>query len=143
MARPSTPRRWLIPAALVLAAVLGWVVLARTNSLESTGFGTRTTQVGSIQVNMTALTLNSSGADFRIEFTTHSGSLDVDPVTATRLVLNGNPATTTATWDGPGPGGHHRSGTLHFPTPVPPGAAVELRLTGLPEGDAIGSWTAP
>jgi hypothetical protein len=47
-----------------------------------------------------------------------------------------------ASWDGPGPGGHHRDGTLRFTTPVPAGAAVELRITGLP-ADAIASWSAP
>jgi len=41
-----------------------------------------------------------------------------------------------------GPGGHHREGTLRFTTPVPAGANVELRLTGLP-ADVIGAWTAP
>ncbi|GAA3857434.1 hypothetical protein [Amycolatopsis tucumanensis] len=105
------------------------------------GLGTRTVQAGSVEVRMTALALDRSGATFRMQFDTHSGSLDLDPAATAQLRVNGQPVA-GATWDGAGPGGHHREGTLRFPDPVPAGAGVELRLTGLSQ-DVTSSWTAP
>ncbi|SPL98735.1 unnamed protein product [[Actinomadura] parvosata subsp. kistnae] len=45
-------------------------------------------------------------------------------------------------WTGTAAGGHHREGTLAFVDAVPPGAKVELRITGLPE-DVTSVWQAP
>ena len=102
--------------------------------------GTRTVKAGAVDVTMTALTLDQSGATFKIQFDTHSVELSLDPATAV-MTVNGTQAG-KATWDGSGPGGHHREGTLRFTAPVPSGAAVDLRVTGLPQ-DATATWTAP
>ncbi len=90
---------------------------------------------------MTPVTLDGSGAVFRITLTTHTGSVDLDPAAAAQLRVDGAPSD-DATWDGPGPGGHHREGTLRFATSIPSGAAVELRITDSPS-EATGTWTAP
>ena len=90
---------------------------------------------------MTALVLDASGARFRVVLDTHTGVLDLDLAGAAELWVAGRLAG-AGTWEGTGPGGHHREGTLRFTTPVPAGANVELRLTGLP-ADVIGAWTAP
>lgn len=133
----------LLAAAIVLvgAAVAWWAVARTTSGENAPGLETRMVQAGTVEVRMTPLTLNTTGAAFRVEFTTHSGALDVDPATASQLRVNGQ-TSTGGTWSGPGPGGHHRDGTLRFTNAIPAGAGIELRITGLPQ-DAIGSWTAP
>jgi hypothetical protein len=138
-------RRWLIISILAVTAVLiGWLIISLTSSPTApSGLGTRTTQAGPVTVEMTALQLDASGAQFRIVFTTHTGALTTDPATAAQLHLDGTPVTDPPTWTGPGPGGHHRTGTLCYTTPIRPGTTVELRLTGLPGTDATGTWKAP
>jgi predicted small integral membrane protein len=128
----------VVAIALVVLGVVAWS-LTRSGSTPA-DLGTRTAQAGEVEVTMTALTLDRSGAVFKIMFDTHTVELGLDPATAV-MTVNGTQAAGAA-WDGSGPGGHHREGTLRFTTPVPLGAAVELRITGLPQ-DAIGTWTAP
>ncbi|MFD8495799.1 hypothetical protein [Amycolatopsis sp. NPDC059657] len=126
-------------AVLLVAAAATWWAVTRTSTTP--GLEPRTVQAGAVEVRMTPLTLDTTGAAFRVEFTTHSGALDLDPATASQLRVN-DQTIQGGTWSGPGPGGHHRDGTLRFTTTVPSGAGVELRITGLPQ-DAIGTWTAP
>ena len=68
---------------------------------------------------------------FRVTLDTHSVPLDLDMAASARLRINDTTAD-GASWDGTAPGGHHREGTLRFTTPVPTGATMELRITGLP-----------
>jgi hypothetical protein len=90
---------------------------------------------------MTALQLDAAGASFQLALDTHTVELDLDLPTAAQLRVDGALVDGGA-WDGAGPGGHHREGTLIYPGAVPAGAVVELRITGLPAG-AVASWTAP
>lgn len=141
MVHITTSRRGVAVVAAIALVVLGVVAWSATRSGSAPAdLGTRTTRAGEVEVTMTALTLDHSGAVFRVEFDTHTVELGLDPATAV-MTVNGTQAGGAA-WDGSGPGGHHREGTLRFTTPVPSGAAVELRITGLPQ-DAIGTWTAP
>lgn len=128
----------VVAIALVVLGVVAWSV-TRSGSTPA-DLGARTAQAGEVEVRMTALTLDRSGAVFKVVFDTHTVELGLDPATAV-MTVNGTQAG-GAVWDGSGPGGHHREGTLRFTMPVPSGAAVELRITGLPQ-DAIGTWTAP
>ena len=129
-------------AVVVVIAVVGWWALNRgTPQRQSVALDTRTVQAGPVEIRMTPETLDASGAVFRLEFNTHSGALDLDPATAAHLRVNGQ-SVTGGNWSGPGPGGHHRAGDLRFANPVPPHAAVELRVAGLPQ-DAVGTWTSP
>lgn len=129
----------LVAVAVILGAGALWLLSRSTDDVSSPN--TRTVRAGEVEVTMTAQTLDSSGATFRLALDTHAGSLDLDVASATSLRINGNPAG-TPTWTGTEPGGHHREGTLRFTTPVPPGALVELRITGLPD-DVFGTWTTP
>lgn len=127
-----------VVAALVTMGATGWWIFgtaADEGSLPR--LGTSTVEGGPVEVRMTALPLDGSGAAFRVELDTRTVSLDL---AAARLRLNSAPA--GATWDGQGPCGRHREGTLRFTTPVPTGATVELRITGLAQ-DATGTWNAP
>ncbi|MCP2247352.1 hypothetical protein [Lentzea aerocolonigenes] len=129
----------VVAVALVVLGVVAWFLTRPEPSRAE--LGSRTVQAGGVEVAMTALTLDGSGATFRIKFDTHTVDLGLDPATTARLTVNGT-SVNGARWDGQSPGGHHREGTLSFATPVPAGAAVELRITGLPQ-DAVGSWSAP
>jgi len=127
----------VILAALALAGVVLWSSAGDDES--GSGFATRTVQAGEVKVAMTPQSLDPDGARIRVAFDTHTGSLDLDPATASQLHVNGTPAA-PGTWDGPAAGGHHRAGTLTFGTPIAAGATVELRITGL-STDVAATWT--
>ena len=140
----TTRRRTMLLVALtaLLAIGLGWWTLQpRANTATPLGVEAQTVQAGAVEVRMTPLTMDRSGASFDLVLDTHTVPLDLDLTGAAQLRINGDPAGAPA-WDGPGPGGHHREGTLRFTAPIPPGATVELRITGLPQ-DAAATWTAP
>lgn len=143
--RAVTRRRSIIAlvilAALVLAGGILWTRGDDSGGDSGSGFATRTVQAGEVKVTMTPRSLGAGGAGIRVVFDTHTGSLDLDPATTSRLRVNGTPAA-PGIWDGPGPGGHHREGTLTFSAPVPAGAAVELRISGL-STDVVATWTVP
>lgn len=73
---------------------------------------------------------------FALDLDNHQIELTGDYTTGTSLTV-ANRRWDTAAWDGDGPGGHHRAGTLTFsPTaagtrPAPSGPVV-LRIGGLP-----------
>ncbi len=141
--RGTTLRRVVVLTAVgvLVAATVAWWALARGGDAgDSDALGTRRVQAGAVEVSMTALALDRSGAQFRLALDTHRVPLEVDLASTSQLRIDGRPAG-GATWTGPGPGGHHREGTLRFATSVPAGATVELRVTGLPQ-DAVGTWTA-
>ncbi len=138
-----TTSRWrtiavVTTAALVVLAGIAWWV---TRSDDASGLPVRSVQAGAVEVTLTPLTLDTSGAVFRVELDTHTVPLDLDMAASARLRVNDSTAD-GARWNGQGPGGHHREGTLRFIVPVPAGANVELRITGLPT-DVIASWSAP
>lgn len=132
----------LLVIAAVAAALLRGEPAGSGSPGESASLGERVTRSGTVEVTMTALALAESGARFRIEFDTHSGELDLDVAGNSVLTVDGA-AFGPGTWAGAGPGGHHREGTLSFSEPVPGGAAVVLRISGLGPDAAIGTWTAP
>lgn len=129
----------LAALALVALAILVWSNSSPHNAASPPP--TRTMQAGPIEAAVTPLTLDVSGAVFQVKLDTHAGALDLDVASSARLRINGVPAG-GATWEGQGPGGHHREGTLRFTRPVPAGATVELHITGL-AADVTASWTAP
>lgn len=127
--------------ALVALATITWWLSRPDDTTAASGLPGRTVQAGEVEVSLTPLTLDASGAAFQVTLDTHSVTLDLDMASAAQLRVNDR-AAEGASWAGQGPGGHHREGTLRFTTPVPAGADVELRITGLP-ADTTASWTAP
>ena len=63
---------------------------------------------------------------FNIVFDTHSGSLDDDMLTVAALVDDRGNTYQPKTWEGAGPGGHHREGVLSFDAIRPAPSVVEL-----------------
>ncbi len=126
-------------ALVVLAGITWW--MARSDDTAASSLPVRTVQAGAVEVTLTPLTLDTSGAAFRVELDTHTVPLDLDIAASAQLRVD-HISADGARWEGQGPGGHHREGTLRFTIAVPAGANVELRITGLP-ADVIAAWSAP
>src|SRR3989344_4249305 len=65
---------------------------------------------------------------FDIVLDTHSGSLDVDLLQAVLLADDTGNTYKPISWEGPGPGGHHREGVLLFDAIAPFPSYVELHV---------------
>lgn len=73
---------------------------------------------------------------FNVAFTTHSGSLDDDPVKVSFITDDKGNIYSPIGWNGPGPGGHHREGVLIFNSIAPASKYIELKFKnvgGVPE----------
>ena len=122
-----------ITAAGVVLAACGGSTAATSGrpSSSSSGLTTRSVAVGAVGVTVTPTELDSRGATFTVGFNTHTVDLNMDITRAATLTVGGvnwpGP-----TWSGPGPGGHHREGTLRFPAASRPSGTAVLTITGLP-----------
>lgn len=65
---------------------------------------------------------------FQIAFDTHSQDLADDLMKSAALIADGDKRYAPKAWEGDGPGGHHRSGTLVFDSVAPRPQTVELQL---------------
>lgn len=65
---------------------------------------------------------------FAVVFDTHSVELDQDPLQVVVLVDDQGNTFKPITWDGPGPGGHHREGILIFEAIIPVPKYMELKI---------------
>ncbi len=73
---------------------------------------------------------------FTVAFTAHSGDLDQDPLKVVSLFDDKGNVYEPISWEGPGPGGHHREGTLVFNSINPFPKFIELKIKdvgGIPE----------
>ncbi len=77
---------------------------------------------------------------FSISMDTHSVALDFDPAQISTLIVDGKEVKATS-WDGPGPGGHHRSGTLTFPSISGRPKKIRLEMRGAAGADRIFEWS--
>lgn len=96
------------------------------------GFESKSDSAGSVAVNVkpTALALGRS-ISFDIAMNTHSVDLSDDMVRASLLRDDTGKEYTPTEWDGSGPGGHHRSGTLVFGALTGKPKFVELVIRGV------------
>jgi len=73
---------------------------------------------------------------FDVAFDTHSESLDENPTEVIILYDDKGKAYRPTSWEGAGPGGHHREGVLIFEAvnPVPPYIELKIKdVGGVPE----------
>lgn len=75
----------------------------------------RVAEGGDVEITVTPLSLGGGGAVFRVAFDTHTVELGFDPVAVSRLETPAG-VVPADSWEGDGPGGHHREGELRFPT---------------------------
>ena len=67
--------------------------------------------------------------DFKVVLDTHSQDLSDDLVKTAVLLDGTSQKYAPISWDGAGPGGHHREGVLRFKPVSPRPQAIELRIT--------------
>lgn len=109
------------------------------NGPAGSGLTARTISAGGVEVTITPIRIDSTGAVFEVAFDTHSGDLALDVAKASELQVDGT-AWGEASWSGDSPGGHHRKGELRFPASGPAQGDVRLSIGGLP-GSVEARWT--
>ncbi len=90
----------------------------------------------SIKITPTEFGKDAKLWKFTVVFTAHSGDLDQDPTKVAVLVDDKGSVYQPVSWEGPGPGGHHREGALIFNSINPIPKYVELKIKdvgGVPE----------
>ena len=99
----------------------------------------RSVEVAGVTVAATPERIDTTGAVLLLTLDTHTTPLEKNLPGAAHLSVGGTdwPA---SSWNGPGPGGHHREGTLEFSPGGPATGAVRLVLDGLAEPAEL-IWT--
>ena len=106
---------------------------SNNNSLE-----TKESTEGPVSVTVTPLGLenNSPTGNFEISLDTHSEELSADLVAVSELVDDQGKIYLPISWEGDGPGGHHREGVLKFNpiSPKPKSLVLKIKdVGGIPE----------
>ena len=134
--------------ALVLTAAIGIGLAAERTSGSSPSTSTvrttltaRETTAGPVQIKITPLRLDTTGAAFKVALDNHEIDLTMNLATGASLTVGSLPWS-PASWSGDGPSGHHREGTLTFPTGGAAAGQVVLTLAGLPSPVQL-QWTLP
>ena len=109
--------------------------------VAAAGLDTRTVTVGEVDVTLTPTRVDDTGASLAIAFDTHSVDLHLDIADTATLAVDGQ-AWTDPAWNGSGPGGHHREGTLTFTATGPAAGDAVLTIEGLDE-PVIARWALP
>lgn len=104
------------------------------------GWERQIVEIGDLEVAATPTRMDEDGMEFRIVLDTHTVTLDTDMAAAASLRA-GDDDLGRGSWDGDGPGGHHREGILRFPGSADPSGPVELRIDGFDE-PAVFRWVA-
>lgn len=133
-------KRLALAIVLALLAAAGLVACGSRSTSSPSDMAPQTIEVGAVSVAVTPESLDATGAVFRLVLDTHAVELDTDLPGTARLSVGGRdwPA---ASWEGDGPGGHHREGVLRFRPAGPPAGDVVLSIAGLP-GPAEFRWAA-
>jgi hypothetical protein len=126
-------------ALIAIAGLVGSLVLTSCSSDEDSddsGLGSRQTKVGEVEIDVALRRLDDL-AEFEVTLDTHSGSIDAD-LELSQLSVGGADWS-APTWDGDGPGGHHREGVLRFDAGSRPDGDVRLLLGGFDEDVSL-TW---
>lgn len=139
-------KQWLIVTLLIIVAGLiaacntaaAQPEMAQTQSGDSPVFVTQSNSERAVAIDVTPLNLPNGGStlDFEIAFNTHSVDLGFDPAAISVLRDDEGREYPAIAWDGPAPGGHHRSGILRFQAPDNATDFIEVVIhdvAGVPE----------
>lgn len=122
----------IILAGIAALTILGvWIIAAKKNTApsQSSAYQAQTNEAGNVTVIVTPQELGTGNpAVFQIVFDTHSVNLDFDVALIADLRDEKGNSYGPAAWKGDPPGGHHRKGTLSFPTPLKKVPAISLIL---------------
>ena len=82
----------------------------------------------------------SQEVKFKLNFDTHSGSLDFDPAKVTFLEDDLGHTYAPTSWNGSVPGGHHLAGDLSFPPLAGTPSSIKLVVKGVRDVDWLFEW---
>ncbi|MFA6270426.1 MAG: hypothetical protein WC657_04435 [Candidatus Paceibacterota bacterium] len=139
---------------LVLAFIGGFLLFYKPkqisspttdNSPASSTLGqweTKTDEQANVTVTITPsdISIDSKEWKFDVVMNTHSVELDQDMVKATILIDNPGEEYKPLRWEGAGPGGHHREGTLVFAPIKPYPQHLSLIIKGIGDKDKAFAW---
>ena len=103
-----------------------------SSAASASAYARMTGADGAIEIDVQPLGLGSSTWTFSFGLDTHMGSLDMDMEKVVTLTDDRGDIFTPTAWNGPGPGGHHRNGTLKFPAPssTPKSFTITVTIPG-------------
>jgi hypothetical protein len=120
--------------ALVIGTlVCGTVSLLPDPSDAAPAATARTSDAGGVKVVVTPKVMNPTARvwEFEIVIDTHTKPLNEDLAKVAVLVDEAGRQYMPETWQGDGPGGHHRKGILRFTAPTKMPFAVELQISDI------------
>jgi hypothetical protein len=129
---------YIIIAFVVVAVVL--LLLSKNNTAgnnppqnSASTYETKTDSQAEVNVTVTPTDLKAGSAQWKFDvgFNTHSVELNEDPSKVSVLVDDQGKQYQPVSWQGSGPGGHHREGTLIFNPISPLPKSVTLKIIGL------------
>lgn len=132
----------LLAVAAAFAVVLALAGGGGGDDGESTApaaFAAKTVTAGDVTVRLAPHHVDATGAEIEVTLDTHSEELDMDLAGGARLAVGGT-AWPVVAWDGDGPSGHHRSGTLRFDPAGAAAGTARLTLGGFAE-PVVADWT--
>ena len=109
-----------------------------TDEVEQKQWEAKIDEQPSVTIKITPVELGENVQlwKFQVVLDTDSGSLDDDLLEIASLTDDGGSVYYPISWEGPGPGGHHREGVLVFDAVNPVPSFVELKIKkvgGVPE----------
>ena len=116
------PRLTAFISGILVTLVAGGALSAQPGVQRSSAAGV------TVAVTPPDLGAGAKSWDFKVVLDTHSGSLDDDLVKTAVLLDDKGGRQAPVKWEGAGPGGHHREGTLRFNAVSPKPAAIELQI---------------
>lgn len=104
----------------------------------------RRNDAGRVVVDVAPLTLSGDAWEFEVAFNTHSVNLGFDVTEVSVLRCDQGQEYTPTVWEGPGPGGHHRSGVLKFAALDHSTSSVEIVIRDVAEvPERVFRWDVP
>lgn len=93
-------------------------------------FGAQRSSAGGVTITVTpqSLAADAKSWDFKVVLDTHSQDLGDDLVQSAVLLDGTGGRHIPSSWEGAGPGGHHREGVLRFNPGSPRSQAIELHI---------------
>ena len=95
---------------------------------EAAVWESKTSAEGAITVTVTPKSLTGGVWNFEISLSTHSVELNEDLTTAAVLIDESGKEFKPISWEGDGPGGHHRKGVLKFGPILPLPKSITLKI---------------
>ncbi|MBI2050972.1 MAG: hypothetical protein HYT31_04160 [Parcubacteria group bacterium] len=126
----------ILAVIIFVALVLVLLVISRNDEetpppgQPAATWETKTDERPPVTVTVTPVEFGSGSKTWKFDvvFDTHSGSLDDNILTAASLIDDKGNAYQPISWEGPGPGGHHREGVLVFSAVKPVSSFIELKI---------------